>query len=140
MNWKKFLIAFIITFVWIFAFGYVWWGLLMHSAHMEVPAMFRPEAEFGNYMPWLILGHIIMAFFLTCIYASFVSRGGVGAGAKLGVKLGLFCGGIDFIGYAVHPMTTKMLWGWVAGDVLMLLIAGALIGAIYKPSASAGSV
>jgi len=68
MNWTKFFIAFVVTFVWIFIFGYVWWGLLMHSAHMEVPAMFRPEAEFGNYMPWLIIGHIIMAFFLTCVF------------------------------------------------------------------------
>jgi hypothetical protein len=140
MNWKKFFIAFIASFIFIFVFGYLWWGLLMHSVHMEVPSLFRPEAEFGNYMPWLILGHIIMAFFLTCIYAKFVSSGGPGVGAKLGLKLGLFCAGIDFIGYAVHPMTSKMLWGWVAGDVLMLLIAGAIVGALYKPSTPVGGV
>jgi hypothetical protein len=102
--------------------------------HMEVPSMFRPEAEFGTYMPWLIFGHIVMAFFLTMLCARFSPAGGAGGGARLGVLVGLFCAGIDFIGYAVHPMTTKMLWGWVAGDVLMLVIAGAIIGAIYKPA------
>jgi hypothetical protein len=139
MNWSKFFIAFIACFVFIFVFGYVWWGVLMHSAHMEVPSLFRTEAEFGSNFAWLILGHIIMAFFLTMLCASFNPTGGAGGNARLGVMIGLFCAGIDFIGYAVHPMTMKMLWGWVAGDVLMLAIAGAIVGAIYKPQPSAAA-
>ena len=134
MNWKKFLIAFIITFVWIFAFGYVWWGLLMHSAHMEVPAMFRPEAEFGNYMPWLILGHIVMAFFLTLLCAKFVPAGGAGGCAKLGILVALVYAGADLISFAVQPLTTKILCGWIIGDLVQFAIAGAIIGAIYKSS------
>jgi len=134
MNWKKFFIAFVVAFVFIFVFGYLWWGTLMHGIHMEVPSMFRPQDEFGTYMPWLVLGHIVMAFFLTMLVARFSVAGGAGGGARLGVMLGLFCAGLDLIGYAVHPMTSKMLWGWVAGDVVMLAIAGAIIGAIYKPS------
>ena len=101
---------------------------------MEVASLFRPQAEFGNYMPWLIAGHIIMAFFLTMMCASFTA--GAGGGAKLGFMIGLFCCGVDFIAYAVHPFTMKMLWGWVAGDIIMVTIAGALIGAIYKPKAT----
>jgi len=134
MNWKKFFIAFIAAFVFVFLFGFIWWGKLMHGAHMEVPAMFRSQAEFGTYMPWLVFGHIVMAFFLTMLCASFSPAGGAGGGAKLGFMVGLFSSGIDLIGYAVHPMTTKMLCGWVVGDVLMLAIAGAIIGAIYKPA------
>ena len=134
MNWKKFLIAFIITFVWIFAFGYVWWGLLMRSAHMEVPAMFRPEAEFGNYMPWLILGHIVMAFFLTLLCAKFVPAGGAGGCAKLGILVALVYAGADLISFAVQPLTTKILCGWIIGDLVQFAIAGAIIGAIYKSS------
>ena len=69
MNWKKFLIAFVVTFVFMFGFGFVWYGKLMHGAHMEVPALWRTEAEFGNYFSWLILGHVVMAFFMTMLYA-----------------------------------------------------------------------
>ena len=140
MNWKKFFIAFIAAFVFIFVFGFIWYGHLMHGIHNEVPSLWRPEAEFGNYFAWLIFGHVVIAFFLTCIYARFVSAGGPGAGARLGIKLGLLFAGNDFIFCAIQPLTTKILCGWIVGDLIMFAIAGAIIGAIYKPSMPSTSV
>ena len=137
MNWKKFFIAFVVTFVFMFAFGFVWWGKLMHGAHSEVPTLWRSEADFGNYFTWLILGHVVMAFFMTMLYARH-GGGSVGSGTCLGFLVGLVYAGNDFISYAVQPLTTKILCGWIAGDILMFAIAGALIGAIYKPSVSSG--
>ena len=137
MNWKKFFFAFVVTFVFMFAFGFVWWGKLMHGAHSEVAALWRSEADFGNYFAWLILGHVVMAFFMTMLYARH-GGGSVGSGACLGFLVGLVYAGNDFISYAVQPLTTKILCGWIAGDLLMFAIAGALIGAIYKPSVSTG--
>ena len=137
MNWKKFFIAFVVTFVFMFAFGFVWWGKLMHGAHSEVPTLWRSVADFGNYFTWLILGHVVMAFFMTMLYARH-GGGSVGSGACLGFLVALVYAGNDFISYAVQPLTTKILCGWIAGDILMFAIAGALIGAIYKPSVSSG--
>jgi hypothetical protein len=135
MNWQKFFIAFIAAFVFMFAFGFVWYGKLLHGVHSEVPALWRTEADFGNYFPWLILGHVVMAFFLTMLCARH-STGGAGAGAALGLVVALIYAGNDFITYAVQPITTKILCGWIAGDLLMFAIAGAIIGAIYKPNPS----
>jgi hypothetical protein len=134
MNWKKFFIAFIAAFVFIFIFGFIWYGHLMQGAHNEVPQLWRTEADFGHYFPLLILGHIVMAFFLTCIYARFVSAGGPGAGAKLGIKVALIFVGNNLIFYAVQPLTTKILCFWIGGDLIMFGVAGAIIGAIYKPT------
>jgi len=134
MNWKKFFFAFIAAFVFVFLFGFLWHGKLMHSAYSEVPALWRPEADFGHYFPILILGHVVMAFFLTAIYASFASAGGPGAGFRLGLLLGLLNIGLNFITFAVQPITTKILCFWMVGDLLMFALAGAIIGAIYKPS------
>jgi hypothetical protein len=139
MNWKKFFIAFVVVFVFMFGFGFVWYGNLLHGIHNEVPALWRPEADFGNYFPWLILGHVVMAFFLTMLYARH-GGGSVGSGACLGFLVGLVYAGNNFISYAVQPLTTKILCGWIAGDLLMFAIAGALIGAIYKPSTASGVV
>ena len=135
MNWKKFFIAFIATFVFIFAFGFIWYGKLLHGIHSEVPALWRPEMDTPNYMSWLILGHVVMAFFLTMLCARYAT-GGAGAGARLGFMVALVYAGADFITYAVQPLTTKILCGWIVGDLLMFAIAGAIIGAIYKPSTS----
>jgi hypothetical protein len=134
MNWTKFFIAFIAAFVFIFVFGFLWYGKMMHGVHQEVPALWRTEAEFGSYFPWLIFGHIVMAFFLTLLCAKFVPAGGAGTCARLGIVVALVYIGHDFIMYAVHPLTTKMLCGWFVGGLIMFGVAGAIIGAIYRPS------
>src|SRR2546422_9894972 len=133
MNWKKFFIAFIATFVFIFAFGFIWYGKLLHGIHSEVPALWRPEMDTPNYMSWLILGHVVMAFFLTMLCARY-SSGGAGCSACLGLLVALVYAGNDFITYAVEPITTKILCGWIGGHLLMFAIAGAIICAIYKHS------
>jgi hypothetical protein len=136
MNWKKFFFAFIAAFVFIFVFGFFWYGKFMQDVHNEVPTLWRNEAEFGSHFPWLILGHIVMAFFLTLLYARFVPAGGAGAGATLGILVALVFIGNNLITFAVQPLTTKILCGWIVGDLLEFAIAGAIIGAIYKPASA----
>jgi hypothetical protein len=106
---------------------------LLHGIHSDVPALWRPEMDAPNYMSWLILGHVVIAFFLTMLGARYATGG---AGARLGFMVALVYAGADFITYAVQPLTTKILCGWIVGDLLMFAIAGAIIGAIYKPSTS----
>jgi hypothetical protein len=134
MNWQKFFIAFIAAFVFIFVFGFLWYGKFMHDIHNEVLVLWRTEADFGSHFPWLILGHAVMAFFLTLLYARFVPAGGVAAGVGLGILVAFLFIGDNLITFAVQPLTTKILWGWFVGNLLEFGIAGAIIGAIYKPS------
>ena len=124
MNWKKFFFAFIAAFVFLFVFGFIWYATLMHGAHREVATLFA----------WLIFGHIVMAFFLTLLCARFVPGGGAGAGATLGILVGLVYAGPHLISFAVQPLTTKIVCGWIVGGVIQFAIAGAIIGAIYKPA------
>jgi hypothetical protein len=133
MNTKRLFFAFIAAFVFIFLFGFVWYGHLLHNIHNEVPALWRTEAEFQSHFGWLILGHAVMAFFLALIYARYVSAGGAAAGAMLGILVAFLYIGDNLITFAVEPLTTKILCGWVVGNLLEFGIAGAIIGAIYKP-------
>jgi hypothetical protein len=139
MNWNKFFIAFIAAFIFLFIFGFLWFGKFMDPIHKEVAVLWRTEADFGSHFPWLVLGHIVAAFFLTMLYARFVSAGGVGAGFSLGILLALLFVGNNLIVFAVQPLTTKIVWGWIVGDLIQFGIAGAIIGAIYKPSSAAAS-
>jgi hypothetical protein len=130
MNWKKFFIAFIAAFVFLFAFGFVWYGHLMHDIHNEVPVLWRPESDFGNYFPWLIFGHVVMAFFLTLLCARFIPAGGAGAGARLGILVALVYIGNDFIIYAVHALSNNILGGWFVGVLIMFAISCSIFGSI----------
>jgi len=139
MNWKKFFIAFVAAFGFIFVFGFIWYGVLMHGAYSEVPALWRPEAEHGKYFSWLVFGHIIMAFFLTLLCSKFVPAGGAGPCARLGILLALIYIGVDFIFYAVQPLTMKILAGFVVGDLIMFAVAAAIIGSIYTSVGNGGT-
>jgi hypothetical protein len=135
MNWKKFFIAFIAAFIFLFLFGFLWYGTLMQGAHHEVPTLLRPETDFKSYFAWLVLGHLVMAFFFTLLCTRFVPAGGARAGATLGILVGLVYAGPHLISFAVQPLTVKILCGWIAGAVIQFTIAGAIVGAIYKPAA-----
>jgi hypothetical protein len=76
----------------------------------------------------------VMAFFLTLLCVRFVPGGGAGAGATLGILVGLVYAGPHLISFAVQPLTTKILCGWIVGAVIQFAIAGAIIGVIYKPA------
>jgi hypothetical protein len=136
MNWTKFFFAFIAAFVFLFVFGFLWYATLMHSAHREVTTLLRPEADLKSHFGWLVLGHLVMAFFFTILCARFVSPGGAGASATLGILVGLVYAGPHLISFAVQPLTIKILCGWIVGAVIQFAIAGAIIGAIYKPASA----
>ena len=134
MNWKKFFFAFIAAFVVLFIFGFLWYATLMHGVHREVPTLLRPEADLKSHFGWLVLGHLVMAFFFTMLCARSRPAGGAGASAVLGILVGLVYAGAHLISFAVQPLTTKILCGWLVGGVIQFAIAGAIIGAIYKPA------
>ena len=136
MNWKKFFIAFIAAFVFLFVFGFLWYATLMHGAHREVPTLLRPETDLQSHFGWIVLGHSVMAFFFTLLCARYVPGGGTRAGAVLGILVGLVYAGPHLISFAVQALTFKILCGWIAGAVIQFTIAGAIVGAIYKPAAA----
>ena len=106
----------------------------MHDAHREVPTLLRPEADLKGYFGWLALGQFVMAFFFTLLCARYVPNGRAGAGAMLGLLVGLVYAGPHLISFAVQPLTFKILFGWIAGAVIQFTIAGAIVGALYRPA------
>ena len=135
MNWKKFFTAFIATFVWIFVFGWVYHGMLLHNTYAAMLGLMRAQTDVQ--FPLIILGQVVMAFFFTLIFVrGFGSGGGVAGGFRYGFLLALFLCGLDIIDYAVDPLTTTVLFAWWIGGIIELAIAGVIVGALYKPAAA----
>src|SRR5437867_1878267 len=136
MNWKKFFIAFIAAFIFLFVFGFLWYGKFMDPIHKEVPMLWRTQADFGSHFPWLVLGHIVVAFFLTMLYAHFVPAGGAGAGFSLGILLALLFVGNNVIVFVVQALVIfafVMIYasGFAGGGV----IAGIRLGIVLEIAA-----
>jgi hypothetical protein len=113
--------------------------MLMRGAHQEVAALFRSEVDFKQHFLWIVLGNIVMAFFLTLLCARFVPAGGAGPCAFLGLLVALVYEGPHLITFAVQPITTKILWGWIIGSLIQFIVAAAIIGTIYKTGSPARS-
>jgi hypothetical protein len=138
MNWKKFIIAFIAAFVFIFLFDWLFHGMLMKNTYAGLPEGFmRSDAEMGARFHWLILGQAIFMFMFTMIYARGFGSGGVGSGVGFGIMLGLLFVGMYFVAYCVHPIPSNVLATWAIAGLIEYAIAGAIVGAIYRPASSA---
>jgi hypothetical protein len=136
MNWTKFFIAFIATWIFIFIFEWVFHGMLMHDSYAATSALWRPQTEIS--MPLLVAGQGVIAFFFTMIFVrGFGSGGGLGGGLRYGILLGLLGCGANIIQYAVQPLTTNILMSWCIGGVIEMAIAGLIVGALYKPGTAA---
>ena len=132
MNHKRGFPAFIAAFVFIFFFEFVWHGMLMKSLYVETASLWREEPMF----PWLILGQAVIAFAFTGFYVSKIGVNCPATGAGYGLVIGILCAGGDLIRFSVQPLTTKILWMWIAGGLIEFAVAGAIVGAIYKPLSS----
>lgn len=133
MNHKRGFVAFLVVFVFIFFFGFVWHGILMKPSYLETASLWRPKPDFNDHFWILILGHAVMAFAFTGLYVSKVGINCPGTGFGYGIVIGILMIGAELMRFAVEPLTTKILWMWIAGNLIEFGVAGALLGAIYKP-------
>jgi hypothetical protein len=137
MNHKRGFLAFLAAFVFIFVFGFLWHGILMKPDYMAIPSLWRSDADFNAHFWVLIMGHAVIAFAFTGLYVSKVGRNSAGIGFGYGIVIGMLCCGVELIRYAVEPLPQKIIWMWIAADLISFALIGALVGAIYKPTTGA---
>ena len=135
MNHKRGSLALVCAFVLIFLFGFVWHGVLMKPMYAETASLWRTEGDFQNHFWILILGHAVVAFAFTGLYVRKVGLNSVATGLGYGVVIGIFCAGVELIRFVVEPITSKILFMWVIGDIIQFGLVGAVVGAIYRPLA-----
>ena len=93
----------------------------------------KRERYVWYYLAYFLFGIHIVAFVM--IYASGFAGGGVIAGIRLGILLEIAAIGMRLGFYAVQPVPGKLIsYGSVSGLIEMIIV-GAMVGAIYKPTA-----
>jgi len=130
---KKFLIAWLVVFVVMFLGGFAIHGLLLADEYMATGLM-RPEAEQTGFMVWMLLAHIMMAGAFTWIYARGVeNKPWLGQGLRFGLALALFCTvPIYLIYYCVQPVPEMLVIRQIAYDLILMLVAGAVVAFLYR--------
>src|SRR5213079_509015 len=132
---KRFILAFVAAYVFIFAWGWLLNGVFLKDVFAETPNPWRSQSEMMSLFHWIIIGQALLVFAFVAIYASGFAGGGVIAGIRLGVLLEIAAIGMRMGIYAIQPFPGKLIVYGSVGGLIEMIVVGATVGAIYKPGA-----
>ena len=97
MNTKRFMLAFVATFLFVFLFEGLWHGVLMMPLYEATEEVWRPRAE--SSMAFLTLGQLLYALLFNYILTRNYEARGIGKGLRFGLLKGLGAGVILSLTY-----------------------------------------
>ena len=128
----RFIGAIIATFVFIFAYDFVYHGMYLADTYKATATLWRPEADMNQFMKYLTFGQLLVALGVVWIVFR-TERGSWAAGALTGIVLGVIAAGTSTIFYAVQPLPADLVCSWIFSGFIQSAVAGAIAGSIYKP-------
>ena len=130
---KRFIVAFIAAYIFLFVWGWLFNGVLLKDVYAETPNLWRSQSEMASLFHWIIIGQALIVFSFVMIYASGFAGGGIIAGIRLGLLLEIAAIGMRLGFYAVQPIPGKLIVYGSIGGIIEMVIVGAMVGAIYTP-------
>jgi hypothetical protein len=133
---NKFLISWVVVFVAWMAGSFAIHGTWLAPEYAALPAMFRPEADAGNYLMYMLAAHVIMSGAFVWIYQRGVSSAPwVGQAIRFGIAIALLGAvGTYMIYYAVQPMPGSLVVKQMIGDSALVLVLSLIVAGLNKPS------
>jgi len=115
-------------------YGFVVWGKILNGEFGRYPAIYRDGGDVSGF-PLMFAAIFVAMWFATVVYAKGYEGGsGLAEGLKFGAILAVVVAGY-FAGanFGTMRIGRKMAMTYGAGTFVEWLIAGAIIGLVYKP-------
>lgn|SRR3989338_3144483 len=132
---KKTLPAVIAVFVALAVVEFLLHSVLLAGIYEQTAGLWRTMDEIKS-LSWLMhVSYLILAVVLVIIYSKGYepAKPGLAQGLRFGVLTGLFMSVPMALNcYAVMPIPVSLALGWFVGGMTEMLIAGALIGLMYR--------
>lgn len=135
MDKKRWILTAIVVFVVVSALEWFFHSVCLGGIYSLTSYLWRPEAEMTKLLPYGLVANLIVSFILVYIY----HKGYEGKGSRLaeGLRFGLIIGLFTAIpmsvwSYVVFPMAFVFPAAWFAIGMIEMLVAGAIIGLLYK--------
>ena len=132
---KKTVPAVIAVFVALAVVEFLLHSVLLAGIYEQTAGLWRTMDEIKS-LSWLMhVSYLILAVVLVIIYSKGYepAKPGLAQGLRFGVLTGLFMSVPMALNcYAVMPIPVSLALGWFVGGMTEMLIAGALIGLMYR--------
>ena len=105
---------------------------ILGGVYDATASVWRSKDSMEQFMPWMMMGHIIFAVVFGLIYCCSRCRGSVINGAKFGLLIGLLISSTYFIYYTVLPIPFSLFLAWqgfkIVETILMGVISALVLG------------
>ena len=131
---KKFLLAWLVVFiVWMLG-SFLVHGWLLRPDYMALGAMFRSDADQQQYIPLMLLAHVIMSGAFVWIYArGNEAKPWVAQGVRFGIAVALL-GVVPtyMIYFVVQPMPAALAVKQIVFDAALTVVLGLVVAWLYR--------
>ena len=132
MNIKRYGLAAVAVFAFMFAFEFFWHGILLHDQYEATKALWRSEQDFEAFFPLAIAVTVVLALLISFIFTRHYESCGLGEGVRFGVMLGLLMGVLQFGIYPYLPIPLGLAVSWFLGATLEGIGIGIVLALIYR--------
>ncbi len=129
-NSKKFWLTTIASFVFITVYEMIVHSILLKNTYDLTPALWRPEAEMNIIL--MMVGYLLMAAFLVCLFGEYMKVRSMKQGAKAGVAVGLPLALAGAMSYLWMPISAGLAVAWFVATFIKLVAVGKITGMVYK--------
>jgi hypothetical protein len=136
---KKMIVAWLVLFfAWMLG-SFVIHGVLLRSDYMQLPSLFRAEADQQKFFPLMILAHVIMSGAFVWIYARGAeAKPWMAQGVRFGVAVALLTTVPNYMIYfVVQPMPGDVVVKQVIFDGVLVVILGMIVAWLYRDTPKA---
>lgn len=132
MNWKKFLIAFIVLYIVGGLLSFIVHELILGSTYQALSDIWRPDMERLMWVQFVTAA--FFTFFFIYIFARGYQDRGIMEGVRFGLIIWAFLSIPSIYGqYMVYPLPYSLILQWLVYDLIILVILGILVSLLYKP-------
>ena len=134
---KQWLVTWLVVFVLWMLGGFVVHGLILQADYASLPMLFRSDKDAQQYMPYMILAHVIMAGAFVWIYdRGHQPRAWLPQGLRYGLAVALLAVvPIYLMYYAVQPMPAATVAKQIVCDTIVVLVLGAAVAFMRRQRA-----
>src|SRR6266851_1208599 len=139
MNFGRLVAAAVAATVWDAIYGFCVYGVLLAPEFAKYPNVYRSNEAGMAYLPLMFAGILVAMIVAAAIYAKGYEGGsGVSEGARFGVLLAVFVtAAFAGVNYAVLNIGRRLALSVAAAGFVEWLVAGIVIGLVYKADAGA---
>ena len=136
---RKFLIAWLVTFVAWMIESFVVHGVLLQGEYARMAALFRPEADAQSYLPIMLGAHVLLAGALVWIYRRGLTAGAAWApqGLRFGIAIILLTIVPTYlIYYCVQPLPGMLVAQQIVFDGIGVVLVCMVVAWLHRDKAA----